>query len=63
MKLFDYKAQTPTCFFLIEKTLSINYNNNNNHQKIIPIFDSIERRVINYYLNYIHTLMFLCIKQ
>jgi len=58
MKLFDYKAQTPTCFFLIEKTPAINNNINNNinninnnHQKIIPIFDSIERKPINYYLN------------
>jgi SAM-dependent methyltransferase len=54
MKLFDYKAQTPTCFFLIEKppiTNNNNNNNNNNNQKIIPIFDSIERKPINYYLN------------
>lgn len=44
-KAFNYKAQTPTCFFLIENTDTNNWDN-----KSIKIYDKIERDFINYSL-------------
>lgn len=41
-KQFQYKAQTPTCYFLIQKTLSIENN--------ILIYDDIYNKYINYRL-------------
>ena len=46
-KAFNYQAQTPTTFFLIEKI-----NNNKNNIKNLKIFDKIERDYIDYILNY-----------
>lgn len=43
-KEFNYKAQTPTCYFLIQKILS---NNNNNN---ILIYDQLHKDYINYTL-------------
>jgi len=44
-KAFNYKAQTPTCFFLIENTETQNWD-----YKPIKIYDKIERDFINYSL-------------
>lgn len=46
-KAFNYQAQTPTTFFLIEKI-----NNSKNNIKNLKIFDKIERDYIDYILNY-----------
>ena len=46
-KAFNYQAQTPTTFFLIEKI-----NNNKNNIKNLKIFDKIERDYIDYILKY-----------
>jgi 16S rRNA G966 N2-methylase RsmD len=43
-KAFNYKAQTPTCYFLIQNT---NVEENN---KIINIYDDLNKKFINYYL-------------
>ena len=44
-KAFNYNAQTPTCFFLIE-----NYDTSEWDNKVIKIYDKIERDYINYSL-------------
>ena len=44
-KAFNYQAQTPTTFFLIEKI-----NNNKNNIKNLKILDKIERDYIDYIL-------------
>ncbi len=46
-KAFNYQAQTPTTFFLIEKI-----NNSKNNIKNLKIFDKIERDYIDYILKY-----------
>ena len=46
-KLFKYQAQTPTTYFLIKN----NTDNETNNQYIIPIFDKIERKYINFVLD------------
>ena len=46
-KLFNYKAQTPTCFFLLQNQEN---NENNNKEKIIPLFDNISNTYIDYIL-------------
>lgn len=45
-KLFNYNAQTPTCYFLIEKIININNNENND----IFIYDNICNEFIKYKL-------------
>lgn len=51
-KLFNYNCQTPTCYFLLQKT-KINYVKDNSY-KILNIFDKFERKYIEYklYKNY-----------
>ena len=46
-KAFNYQAQTPTTFFLIEKI-----DNSKNNIKNLKIFDKIERDYIDYILKY-----------
>ena len=41
-KAFNYKAQTPTCYFLIE--------NNNNEKDKLHIYDDLNNNFINYSL-------------
>lgn len=43
-KAFNYNAQTPTCYFLIQNT------NNTNNNKIINIYDDLNEKFINYNL-------------
>jgi tRNA1(Val) A37 N6-methylase TrmN6 len=43
-KVFNYKAQTPTCYFLIEN------RENNKTLKTIPLYDSIHNNYMNYIL-------------
>jgi tRNA1(Val) A37 N6-methylase TrmN6 len=45
-KAFNYKAQTPTCYFLIEN----NTNQNNINQNILTIYDELNNNFINYTL-------------
>ena len=47
-KAFNYKAQTPTCYFLIQNTDVTNTNIKNN--KIINIYDDLNEKFINYNL-------------
>ncbi len=51
-KLFNYNCQTPTCYFLLQKT-KINYVKDNSY-KILNIFDKFERKYTEYklYKNY-----------
>lgn len=44
-KAFNYKAQTPTCYFLIQNTDSKEKN------KIINIYDDLNEKFLNYNLN------------
>lgn len=53
-KLFNYKCQTPTCYFLLQKTKNdIIKNDNKNIEdtyKILNIFDKFERKYVEYKL-------------
>ena len=54
-KYFNYNCQTPTCYFLLQKTISsnntnINNTNIDNTNKIINIYDKFERKYIEYIL-------------
>ena len=44
-KLFNYNCQTPTCYFLLQKTKNIEDN-----YKILNIFDKFERKYVEYKL-------------
>lgn len=48
-KAFNYKAQTPTCYFLIQNTDVTNKNITKNN-KIINIYDDLNEKFINYNL-------------
>jgi len=48
-KAFNYKAQTPTCYFLIQNTDVTNKNVTKNN-KIINIYDDLNKEFINYNL-------------
>jgi len=48
-KAFNYKAQTPTCYFLIEN--NINQNNINQNKELI-IYDELNNDFINYTLKH-----------
>lgn len=48
-KLFNYEAQTPTCYFLIKNIIN---NTNNRNNKIIKIFDKINNEYIDYILKH-----------
>ena len=48
-KLFNYEAQTPTCYFLIKNNEN---NENNENNKIIKIFDKINNEYIDYILKH-----------
>lgn len=48
-KAFNYKAQTPTCYFLIQNTDFTNKNITKNN-KIINIYDYLNEKFINYNL-------------
>lgn len=48
-KLFNYEAQTPTCYFLIKNNGN---NGNNENNKIIKIFDKINNEYIDYILKH-----------
>jgi len=48
-KAFNYKAQTPTCYFLIQNTDFTNKNITKNN-KIINIYDDLNEKFINYNL-------------
>jgi len=50
-KAFNYKAQTPTCYFLIENNADENKSNKKNiNQNILTIYDELNNDYINYTL-------------